>query len=51
MLGLSHMGPTWLTLSISEGKARGLEPWPLDLPIVCFVPLYNIGGVPMRIRY
>ena len=43
------MGPTLLALSTSEGKARGPEPWPLNPPIVLFIPFYKGGVVPMRI--
>ena len=34
MLGLSPMGPSWLALSTSKGKARGPGSWALNLPIV-----------------
>ena len=49
LLGLSLMGPPWLVLSTFEGKARGLEPWPLNQPIVWvdlkgFGPRFNSWG-------
>ena len=52
LLGLSLMGPAWLALSTSEGKAKGLEPWPLNQPIVWvdlkgFGPGFNSWGHPL----
>ena len=38
------MGPTWLMLNTSEGKARGPEPWPLN-SLTVYLSLYK-GGVP-----
>ena len=33
------MGPPWLALSTSEGKARGPGPWPLNHTNCLFIPL------------
>ena len=43
LLGLNLMGPPWLALSTSEGKAKGLEPWPLNHTNCLFVPINEVS--------